>query len=136
MTSSSAITDTSSIASPVSENSLAVKAAYKNSIVSFRTPRDVAFDEVRRRLYEKFVNQEKVPLSKTFSIAYMLPATMIQSDHVDPARARCRSDSLSPTGVLDQTQMRFVTSQVEWEMVVASAGRTKISLRVFEPSDN
>jgi hypothetical protein len=134
MSSSSAGTERSPT-SPTRENTLAVKAAYNSSIISFRTPRDVTLDEVRQRLYEKFVNQEGIPLSKTFSLAYVLPSTVIQTDHVDPARARCRSDSLSSTGFPDHTQMRFVTSQVEWEMIVASVGRTKISLRVVEAAD-
>jgi hypothetical protein len=121
--------------SPTGESTLAIKATCKSTIVSFRTPRDVSYDEVRRRLYEKFVSQEGIPLSKTFSIAFVLPPTIIQTDHVDPARARTRSDSMSSAGYSDNTQTIFVTSQVEWEMVVASAGRTKITLRVLDASE-
>jgi hypothetical protein len=112
-----------------------VKAAHLRSIVVLRVPRDVGLAELRARLHRKFVVQEGVPLAPTFTMAYVLPATIVQPDEVDPSRARTRataSRELSIPGIPDLTKVRFVTSQVEWKMVVESAREGKLTLRIID----
>jgi hypothetical protein len=143
------VSSPTSILSPTADssaNALTIKAAHKSAIVMLRVARDVTLQEVRKRLYEKLVGQEGVPLrdERTFAIAYVLPPTLVQPDEVDPSRARPRSNRTRTAdseagsvcgGDLDEEDLRgvrIVTSQVEWEMVVVSAGRGKVNLRVID----
>jgi hypothetical protein len=116
-------------------HTIAIKAIHNKAIIVFRAPREISYNEMRKKLYEKFVRQEGVELTQSFTMAYLLPPTIIQSDHVDPARARSRSDSFSSMwsmGMTDLKPMRFVTSQVEWEMILASVKGAKLTIRILD----
>jgi hypothetical protein len=106
--------------------SLAIKAALNKAIVKLRTPRSISFDELRRRLYDKFVRQEGMPLSESFTIALQSPNSPISD-------IRSGSNSAMSTSVSDATQMCFITSQAEWEQAISSIGFVdKLTLRVLD----
>lgn len=127
---------------PFSGHTLTIKAAHNNSIVVLRVPRNILFDELRQRLYDKFVGQEGVPLSTSFSIAFLLPTTQPPpAPSSGSGQGRSRSSSLSSirssfssVGIADHTQMRFLTSQEDWEYVTSSTDNGKLALRVVDTS--
>jgi hypothetical protein len=114
-------------------STVTIKAVYKDeSIVMLRTPRDITFADMRQRIQQKFVNQERIPLSDSFTMAFVLPANVVQPDEVDPSRARTRATSLSAVGIPDLTKVRFVRNQVEWSLVVNFAGKEKMVFRIID----
>jgi hypothetical protein len=114
-------------------STVTIKVVYKDqSIVVLRTPRDITFADVRQRIRQKFVNQEEIPLSDSFTMAFVLPANVVQPDQVDPSRARTRTTSLSTAGIPDLTKVRFVRNQVEWSLVVNFAGKEKMVFRIID----
>src|SRR6202000_1584104 len=86
-----------------SASMLSIKAAYNNSIVVIRSPRDISLADLRKKLLDKFVKQEGVPLSEDFALAYALPASIPQPDKMDPSRARPRSSSMSSVNTVNST---------------------------------
>ncbi|KAF8905069.1 hypothetical protein CPB84DRAFT_1772329 [Gymnopilus junonius] len=109
-----------------SPGSLAIKAALGSSIIMLRVPREISLSDVRQRLYNKFVGQEGIPLSQSFSVAFMLSAS--QSS---PEKQRSRSASVSS---FDKQELVFVDSDSEWHSLVSSSPSSKISLRIFDSS--
>ena len=106
---------------------LAIKAVHNNAIVMLRTPRTISFEELRKRIYDKFVVQEGVPLSESFSVAHIIPPP---TDHT---RSRSNSVSSTGTGVANATEMSFITSQTEWEQVVSGTHiMDKLTLRILD----
>ncbi|KAF8896111.1 hypothetical protein BD779DRAFT_1494038, partial [Infundibulicybe gibba] len=103
----SAFSDISTLSSAT--NNVSIKAVHNNSIIVLRVARDATFEEVRRRLYNKFVGQEGVPLSHSFTVAFMHPQPAV------PQSVRTRSRSNSVSSVAERTEMSFITSQPEWD---------------------
>ena len=112
--------DTSSIIETTGQ--ISVKVVHNHSIILLRIHRTTSFEEMRSKVYDKFVHQENAPLSESFALAYLPP---LPFDH------RARSDSITSTGFPELARMRFVSSQSEWDRVVASAGRGKLTLRAI-----
>ncbi|KAJ7928880.1 hypothetical protein B0H13DRAFT_2652803 [Mycena leptocephala] len=79
-------TTTSSSSAP---SPLVIKAAHKNSIILLRGDEDLSLNEMRWRLREKFLGQEGIALSETFTLAYMIPP--------HPARRRSGKPATAPT---------------------------------------
>ncbi|KIM82544.1 hypothetical protein PILCRDRAFT_465649 [Piloderma croceum F 1598] len=112
--------------SNVSEDgSIFVKVVHDMSIILLRLQRSISFVELRAKVYDKFVQQEGVPLSTSFALAF-LPATPI-----DYSKPRPRSSSMSAVGRPDIAHMRFISSEHEWQHVIASTGRGKLTLRAI-----
>ena len=109
--------DTSSIME--ANGQISVKVVHNHSIILLRIHRATSFEEMRSKIYDKFVHQENAPLSESFGLAYLPP---LPFDH------RARSGS---TGFPELAHMRFVSSQSEWDRVLASAGRGKLTLRAI-----
>lgn len=112
--------DTSSIMEATGQ--ISVKVVHNHSIILLRVHRTISFEEMRSKVYDKFVHQENAPLSESFALAY-LPSL--------PIDQRARSDSITSAGFPELAHMRFVSSQFEWEHVLASAGRGKLTLRAI-----
>lgn len=93
-----------------------------------RVDRDTQFQEIRKRIYDKFVNQEDVPLSDSFSLAFAVPDSTTKGS-VGPGRTRGRSSSLSSPGGME---MNLVVSQGDWDCVVGMTEGNKITLRVLD----
>jgi hypothetical protein len=128
-----AYTRRSSLATSISSGStgssdgsaIAIKAMYENSIIIIRVSRSLSFTEVRRRLYDKFVRQEGVPLSETFVVALLVPT---------PERSGVRPSvgSLWSIGAADKDRavLHFVKSNDDWDQAIYKFGN-KILLRVI-----
>ncbi|PFH53157.1 hypothetical protein AMATHDRAFT_45775 [Amanita thiersii Skay4041] len=114
----------SAVSSIMPDGVISIKAALNQSIILLRVQRDTRFEELRQRLYEKFVGQERVPLSKSFAVAVVRPARPA------PGARRMRSGSLTSIG--DRTDMVFIGSEADWERIVASHDGGKLTLRVLD----
>lgn len=106
---------------------LAIKAAYHDSIVLLRVDGDISYREMRQRVYNKFVGQEGIPLSESFTIAFLQP---LQTTTTTTTKTRARSSSMSSDPVT--TQLHMVTSQSDWENVTASLEGPKLTLRITD----
>jgi hypothetical protein len=103
---------------------LSIKAMHEDNIIMLRLPRYIVFDELRQKIYDKFIQTDKSTISKSFAIA-----VVEQSSADKVANRRPRADSLSSVrskGAL----LHFVSSQDEWNDVVATHGG-KIVLRII-----
>lgn len=108
---------------PTSEK-LVIKAGYNNSIVILRVAWDISYKDMRQHLYNKFVGQEGIPLSDSFTVTYLQP---IQTN-VEPNKPTEHSNSLSS----EPHQVHLVTSQADWENVTASIEGFKLTLRITD----
>jgi hypothetical protein len=115
----SSVTTCGSLAS----EKLSIKAGYNDSMVILRVPWDIAYKDVRQRLYNKFVGQEGVPLSDSFTITYLQPV------HGSPLTCKSSGDSETSTAF---HQEHLVTSQADWENVTTSIEGFKLTLRIAD----
>lgn len=107
---------------------LTIKAAHNQSIILLRTSRDTELSDVRQRIYDKFLTQEKITLSEAFAIAFVL-----QDEPQSPSskgKGRMRSNSLG--GSPAPAQMILVTNQADWERALATTESAKITVRVLD----
>ena len=117
---------TSSDSSSISgDGSISVKVVHNTSIILLRINRSISFADMRARVYDKFVQQQDVPLSASFALAFLPPAPI---DHDKP---RSRSSSMSSVGFPDLAHMRFISSEHEWQHAIALTGRGKLTLRAI-----
>jgi hypothetical protein len=111
---------------------LVIKAAHKNSIILLRGDEDLSLSEMRWRLREKFLGQEGIALSETFTLAYMIPAT---PGKTSVGQTRNRSNSLSSTGALADTALtEMISTEDEWARLRSSLDGAKLTLRVIDSS--
>lgn len=89
---------------------------------------DTKFSEIRKRIHDKFVGQEDVPLSESFTLAFIPPAGSSRSS-VGSGRTRGRSNSLSSIGGME---MKLVLSQGDWDCAIRMMEGNKITLRVLD----
>lgn len=115
--------DTSSIMEATGQ--ISVKVVHNHSIILLRVHRTISFEEMRSKVYDKFVTQENIPLSESFAMAYLPPSP------IDYSKPRSRSNSMTSLGVPDLAHMRFIHSQHEWEHAMASTVRGKLTLRAI-----
>lgn len=115
--------------SPNSGNLLSIKAVHNSSIIMLRVSKDTSFDDIRQRLYNKFVGQEGVPLSNEFAVALAVPSSTDSS----PAKSSSSklSCSLSLSSV-DKMELHFIDSQDDWEEVVLIREGSKVTLRILD----
>jgi hypothetical protein len=124
---SSTLSDfTSSDSSSVSgDGSISVKVVHNTSIILLRIHRSISFEDLRAKVFDKFVQQEGVPLSASFALAFLPPAP------IDYSKPRSRSSSMSSVGFPDLAHMRFISSEREWQHAIALTGRGKLTLRAI-----
>jgi len=113
-----------SIKSPQTpEDHIYIKAAHNASIVMLRTPRDISFVDLRRRLYDKFVNQENILLSSYFSVLLALPPSS-NPEMSNPVRKR--------VSFANCTEMSFIDREVDWRKIASKNDGSKITLRILD----
>ncbi|KIK55155.1 hypothetical protein GYMLUDRAFT_884031 [Collybiopsis luxurians FD-317 M1] len=148
MSTLSASTAATSIAgSGGSGANLTIKAAHNQSIILLRTSRDIRFSDIRQRIYDKFLVQEKIALTDAFAIAFVMPSesSSIAAARKAPpvsvkgkgttttTRARSNSDSLAAgTGAQSLNQMILVRNQADWERALATTTSSKITVRILD----
>jgi hypothetical protein len=107
------------------DGSISVKVVHNKSIILFRINRNISLAALRAKVYDKFVEQEGVPLSASFAIAFLPPAL------IDHSKPQSPSSSMSSVGFPDLAHMRFISSQHDWEQAVTLAGTRKLTLRAI-----
>lgn len=55
-------------ASAVKTGNITLKVSHNNSIIMLKVARDIAYPDLRQRIFNKFVGQEGVPLSHSFVV--------------------------------------------------------------------
>jgi len=90
-----------------------------------RVSKDTSFDEIRRRLYNKFVGQEGIPLSKEFAVAISVPSSSPEKDI--SSQQSCMSVSFS-----DKMELHFIDTQYDWEEVVLIRDSRKVTLKILD----
>jgi len=117
---------TSSDSSSISgDGSISVKVVHNTSIILLRIPRSISFEDLRVKVYDKFIQQEGVPLSASFALAFLPPGP------IDYNKPRSRSSSMSSVGFPDLAHMRFISSEHEWQHAIALTVRGKLTLRAI-----
>lgn len=102
---------------------LSIKAGYNDSFVVLRVSCEISYKDLRQRLYNKFVGQEGVPLSDSFTISFLQPT---HSENLsNPPQERSPSEH-------GGTHMYPVTSEADWENAAASIEGSKLTLRIFD----
>jgi len=100
-----------------------LKVAHNASIIMLRIPRDILFSDLKRRLYEKFLNQENIRLSESFSVILAVPpADPVEIAHLYSRRAP----------VATCTEMRFIDCEADWRSITTKNDGSKITLRVLD----
>lgn len=102
------------------DDTIYLKVAHNASIIMLRIPRFTSFIDLKRRLYDKFVNQQKIFLSHTFSVLLALPPDSLPS----PGYKRVSFAS--------RTEMRFINRESDWRDIVSAYDGSKITLRILD----
>ncbi|KAJ3757695.1 hypothetical protein EV360DRAFT_83782 [Lentinula raphanica] len=122
-----ALSASTTVTSIHSQN-LTIKAAHNQSIILLRVSRDTEFSDVRQRIFDKFLTQEKIELTDAFAIAFILQ----DRDSGEPMSAkgknRARSNSLGG----GSSQMILITNQNDWTRVLATSNSSKVTVRVLD----
>jgi hypothetical protein len=84
-------------------------------------PRRIGFTEVRQRVYDKFKNQEGISLSRTFNLVFV------------PPRSSQPAHSITSAG---RTDVQVITLESDWEHLMSTVQRDKITLRIQDISSN
>ncbi|KAJ3996837.1 hypothetical protein F5050DRAFT_1711746 [Lentinula boryana] len=117
---------TSTAMTSVLAGNLTIKAAHNHSIILLRVSRETEFGDVRQRIFDKFLTQEKITLTEAFAIAFVL------QDTVEPlsskGKSRARSNSLGG----GSSQLVLVTNQTDWERALATTNSSKATVRVLD----
>ncbi len=94
-----------------------------------RVSRDITFTELRQRIYNKFIGQEGVPLSKEFTVAVAVAHMDVPIAQLPKLAGRKRSASVTS---VDHPEMCIVDSQGDWEVVAYTTEGTKLTLRILD----
>ncbi|KAJ8455048.1 hypothetical protein ONZ45_g19069 [Pleurotus djamor] len=127
----SATSQSPSVSSSVSPlSSYSVKAAFGATIVLLRVPNEASLAEFRHRLYNKFADQG-VSLPERFVVYLVIPSSPVSNP-----RVRDRSNSLASVSTVDQTRMRVVHTEQDWNIVVSSSSMdgAKLTFRLMDPA--
>ncbi|KAH0833332.1 hypothetical protein J3R83DRAFT_12400 [Lanmaoa asiatica] len=106
---------------------LSIKAMHEDNIVMLRLPRDVAIDELRRKIYDKFIQTGKSTISESFAVALL---EQIPVGNVESGRPRGGSFSSLGSAYTTGVALHFISSQDEWDDVVATHNG-KMLLRII-----
>ena len=109
---SSSAFPTTTTSSLLPSDSISIKAIHDTSIVLLRVSRHIGLAEVRQRLYDKFTNQEKIPLPHTYDVVFVPPTT-------------------STATTTSQTDVQVITLDSDWEQLKSSLQGNKITLRIL-----
>ena len=112
---SSAFSTTSTL---LPEGFIGIKVIHNTCIILLRVPRRIRFAEVKQRLYDKFIGQEGIPLSPTFDVVFVPP-------------------NPSPGGSIisaNRMDAQVITLESDWEYLMSTVQRDKITLRIQDTS--
>ncbi|KAF9068967.1 hypothetical protein BDP27DRAFT_1326208 [Rhodocollybia butyracea] len=118
---------TSTAATSVLTGTLTIKAAHNQSIILLRTIREAEFSDIRERIYDKFLTQEKITLTEAFALAFILQDEATMSP-VGKGKGRARSNSVGG----GSSKMILITNQADWERALATTNSSKVTVRVLD----
>jgi hypothetical protein len=98
-----------------SDHPITIKAIHDTCIILLRVPRRIGFAEVRQRLYNKFISQEGIPLSRTYNVVFVPPPS---------------TNPLSVTSA----DVQVITLESDWEQLMSTVQDNKITLRIRDNS--
>lgn len=101
-----------------------LKVAHQSSIVMLRAPWNITFMDLKRRLYDKFVNQQGIFLSHTFSVVLAVRPGSLDSPLPSPIFER------GPFA--ERTEMHLIRRESEWRTIVSMNDGSKITLRILD----
>jgi hypothetical protein len=91
-----------------------------------RVSRDSTYTELRQRIFNKFIGQEGIPLSKEFKITVVVT-------HTNSPMVHLRKPHISMLGNPgDELELRMVECQGDWETIAYATEGHKFSLRIFD----
>lgn len=107
---------------------ISIKAMHEDNIVMLRVPRYITYDELRQKIYDKFISTDKSTICETFAIA-VIEQALTEQVAVD---GRPRADSMSSLGSAPAkgATLRFISSQKKWD-ATAATHCGKLSLRII-----
>ncbi|KAJ3795791.1 hypothetical protein GGU11DRAFT_790790 [Lentinula aff. detonsa] len=120
------VLSTSTATTSVLAGNLTIKAAHNHSIILLRVSRDTEFGDVRKRIFDKFLTQEKITLTEAFAIAFVLQDTV--ESRSPKGKSRARSSSLGG----GSSPLVLVTNQADWERALATTNSSKATVRVLD----
>jgi hypothetical protein len=120
-------------------DTIAIKAILaKDSIVLFPVPLGITYIELRQKLHDKFVRQERQKLSRSFSIQYVEPRFLNSTSRLSFAssirpgssrsRGRGRSASISTLDA-SESSMTLIKSEADWQEAIRYCGG-KLTLHI------
>ena len=144
------------------DSSIRVKAAFNATIIMLRASRTTSFVELKKRLYDKFVKQEGLRLSRRLTVVSVRPppnkrelrtsssiSTLsspswiagalcrlgrVQNRHSATFRKESSSLEQRRLSFAELTQMHFIEDEVDWQKILARhfADGTKVTLRILD----
>jgi hypothetical protein len=103
---------------------LSLKVTLNDLIIMLRISRDSSYTELRQRIFNKFIGQEGIPLSKGFK-------TTVVVAHINSPMTHLRKPNASILGTPGD-ELRMVESQGDWETITYATEGHKFSLRIFD----
>ncbi len=127
-----------------------IKAAFNTTIIMIRVSRSINFVDLKQKLYNKFVQQEGIRLSRFFSVVNVLPPWSYSDRAADPfsrtgvTRIRpgsapfpsgsTKRPSLEPRRVsfAERTRIQTIDSEGDWKRLLSGHGEgSKVTLRIL-----
>ncbi|KAH7913233.1 hypothetical protein BJ138DRAFT_1111675 [Hygrophoropsis aurantiaca] len=107
--------------------SISIKAMHENNIIMLRVPSISSYEDVRQKIYDKFVGQAGSPLSESFAMALLVPSPVERQ-----GGTRQRTTSLTSASAADRgdTRLEFISSHDDWEHAITQHGN-KVLLRLI-----
>ncbi|KAF8135092.1 hypothetical protein EV363DRAFT_852322 [Boletus edulis] len=130
---SSLTTSISSGSTSSSRNSmtLSIKAIHEDNIVMLRLPRYTAFDDLRRNIYDKFMQTDNATICDSFAIALLAQAPApTENSRVGSVRPRAGSLSSLRSAHAKGAALHFISSQDDWDDAIATYSG-KMLLRII-----
>lgn len=101
-----------------------IKAAYGDAIILLKTSRDASFEDIKKKLYTKFVGQEGIPLSKSFKVAFIFPPPCSSESGISGDETiLCIDEKIS---------MQLVQGQDDWELFAHGVDGNKFSIKILD----
>ena len=118
--------------STISPKNISIKAYLtEDTIIVFRVPVETKYAEIRDKVYDKFVNQEGIPLRLNYPLTYLTPARRRStSSSVYSGIKRACPGSIGSASAQESSLIQ-IQSQEGWEEIVRESDG-KLTLRVFE----
>ncbi|PPQ98756.1 hypothetical protein CVT24_003453 [Panaeolus cyanescens] len=126
---------------------ISIKAALNATILMLRVPATISLSELKKRLYDKFLKQEGVRLSRDFSVVHVQPPVgygntrgiAMDGIMMEQSWGRSSNDQKMLRRAIpfsDRTEMKVVDADLDWRRIVKVQSRkadgSKVTLRIVD----